>query len=256
MLSVQRPGGCGRQCESKSPCASDYAPASTMVVGEVDLEKNLETRWEGGRERRHAAGTVADAADARVARGRQSSAAMRRSRSATACSSMARCAAAHAICRSASARVRASISVARCARRAASSGATGGATRRASAAASCCASTDLLSQPLAIRCASVLTKARTPARTHRRIGKAATGEFVIRPCRSRMKSRPRTTSAVFFSAPTNGSALTALSSVPPIKPFRRMAEPRPTSAMAAPSHGIERVSRVRSRRCPYRSACR
>src|SRR4051812_27522851 len=64
---------------------------------------------------------------------------------------MARWAAAHADCRSAIARERASISVARSDRRAASAGLTCGPACRGVLAASCCASTDLLSQPRAIR---------------------------------------------------------------------------------------------------------
>lgn len=69
-----------------------------------------------------------------------------------ACSSMARCAGAHACCKSASARVRASFNVACSARRFASRGLKPGAGDCFAAADSCCDSTDLLSQPLAIFC--------------------------------------------------------------------------------------------------------
>ncbi len=87
-----------------------------------------------------------------------SSAAMRRSRSAIACSSIARCAGAEAPFKSASARMRARASVARSARRAAFSRSTGGPMcRRSWAAASCCASTDLLSKPLAMSRGEVAT---------------------------------------------------------------------------------------------------
>src|ERR1051325_1934350 len=67
-----------------------------------------------------------------------------------ACSSIARCAAAHACCRSAIARVRASESVARSERRAASSAVIFCAFDGWLTAASCCASTPLLSHPRAI----------------------------------------------------------------------------------------------------------
>src|SRR5262245_44238705 len=81
----------------------------------------------------------------------RSSSASWRSRSAIACSSMARCAGAHARCKSLSAPVRANINVARAVRLAVSSGLIAGRASVDSVAASCCCSTDLLSQPRAIR---------------------------------------------------------------------------------------------------------
>jgi hypothetical protein len=62
---------------------------------------------------------------------------------------MARCAGAHACCKSLNARVRASINVPRRVRFSASCSDTAGAVRVTLVAASCCASTDLLSHPRA-----------------------------------------------------------------------------------------------------------
>jgi hypothetical protein len=69
--------------------------------------------------------------------------------------------------------------------------------------------------------------------------------------RSRMKSRPRTTSAAFFTPPTNGMKSSAVSSTPPTAPLRRMAAPSVAIARMLPNHGAARSSRRATRRCPY-----
>ena len=69
--------------------------------------------------------------------------------------------------------------------------------------------------------------------------------------RSGKKSRPRTISAAFFSAPTNGTAFSPVSSVPLTTPFRRTVAKIVAAAMTVPRTGIERLSRRDSRAPPH-----
>jgi hypothetical protein len=48
----------------------------------------------------------------------------------------------------------------------------------------------------------------------------------------------------FFAVPTNGTKSSAVWSVPPSHPFRRIAPPSVTRAMAPPIQGIVRVMRL------------
>jgi hypothetical protein len=67
------------------------------------------------------------------------------------------------------------------------------------------------------------------------------------------KSRPRTTSTVFFAAPTNGVAFRTLSSAPRKTPFRRIAAPTIAMAIAVPIQGIDRLSRRDNLNPPHRA---
>jgi len=69
-----------------------------------------------------------------------------------------------------------------------------------------------------------------------------------------MKSRPRTSSQAFFTAPRNGVAFRPVSSAPRRKPFRRIVVATPASAIAAPIHGSARLTRFDNRRPPHRTS--
>ena len=55
-----------------------------------------------------------------------------------------------------------------------------------------------------------------------------------------MKSRPRTSSTVFFAAPTNGIAFNPVSTIPPKNPFRFMVATTVARAIAVPTIGSDR----------------
>ena len=67
--------------------------------------------------------------------------------------------------------------------------------------------------------------------------------------RSGKKSRPLTISAMFLSAPTNGTALRPVSIVPLTTPLRRTVDTTVATAIAVPTIGIERRS-LRDNRAP------
>src|SRR5215210_4641386 len=58
-------------------------------------------------------------------------------------------------------------------------------------------------------------------------------------------------SATFFAAPTNGTALRPVSNAPLITPFRRIVEAAVATAIAAPTHGIDRAMRRETRAPPH-----
>ena len=68
-----------------------------------------------------------------------------------------------------------------------------------------------------------------------------------------MKSRPRTASATFFTAPTTGMALSAVSTHPRTTPFRFIVPAMVSSAIPAPIHGRLRDNRRDIRIPPQRT---
>jgi hypothetical protein len=69
------------------------------------------------------------------------------------------------------------------------------------------------------------------------------GRFTLESVLSLMKSRPRSASNAFFTAPTPGIASSAVSTEPPRTPLRRTAVPIVRMATTPPIHGIDRTSR-------------
>ena len=66
-------------------------------------------------------------------------------------------------------------------------------------------------------------------------------DIPTRSCLSRTKSRPRSASRVFLTAPTTGITSSPVSTAPPRSPLRRTAAPSVAKASEDPKNGIERT---------------